>query len=220
VNSFVTIAYWDTQQPGQRPRLLGEIQGTPTLRLYKPKKKQRDPTSNKEKVVVDYQHGERTAKDMKRFLEAQMPSFVERIKFGDDDLRKVYRKSVDYDNLPVAMFFTSKTTTSPLLKYLSTEFRRRLLVVEILPVASNQQLRRQHEVDNESSSKLLIVDTKTNTTTPYGDTKFTKHKVTDFLKKHALKEPVYTKTTNTTSHQQQQQQQQHGNERQQPHDEF
>jgi hypothetical protein len=44
--------------------------------------------------------------------------------------------------------------------------------------------------------------------------------VTDFLKKHALKEPVYTKTTNTTSHQQQQQQQQHGNERQQPHDEF
>jgi hypothetical protein len=136
---------------------------------------------------------------------------VERIKFGDDDLRKVYRKSVDYDNLPVAMFFTSKTTTSPLLKYLSTEFRRRLLVVEIPPVANNQQLRQQHEVDNESSSKLLIVDTKTNTTTPYVDTKFTKHKVTDFLKKYALKEPVYTKTANTTSQ---------SNERHEQHDEF
>jgi hypothetical protein len=89
VSGQVTIAYWDTQQPGQRPRLLGEFSGTPTLRLFKPKKKQRKIGSNSEKVVVTYQHGERTAKDMRAFVEDQMPNYSQRITFGQKDMDKV-----------------------------------------------------------------------------------------------------------------------------------
>jgi len=36
---MVKIAYWDTEQNGPRPPMLGEFQGTPTIRLFKPKKK-------------------------------------------------------------------------------------------------------------------------------------------------------------------------------------
>ena len=59
---IVTIAYWDTEGGSRPPRLLGEYQGTPTIRLFKPKKKQRNPKTHSEKLVLDYQHGERNVR--------------------------------------------------------------------------------------------------------------------------------------------------------------
>lgn len=195
----VTIAYWDTQQSSQRPRLLGEIQGTPTLRLYKPKKKQRKPDSNAEKIVVDYRHGERTAKDMRTFLENEMPNYSERVTFGQKDLDKALDKADKY-GLPVALLFTSKAKTSPLVKFLSTEFRRRLLLVEIPPTTNNQPLLQQYGMENKDIlPALLVIPPKDDhiegggdeVTHQYDGDKFTRRKLQDFLSKHALKEPVY-----------------------------
>jgi protein disulfide-isomerase A6 len=198
VQGLVTIAYWDTQQqPSSRPppRLLGEIQGTPTLRLYKPKTKQRRPHSHAEKVVVDYRHGERTAKDMKTFLEEEMPNYSERITFGQQDLDKSMKKADKY-GLPVALLFTSKPKTSPLVKYLSTEFRRRFLLVEIPPTTNNQPLLKKYGLDNEDNLPALLVIPPSNdgdkvTTHKFDGDKFTRRKLQDFLSQHALKEPVY-----------------------------
>ena len=63
---IVTIAYWDTEGGSRPPRLLGEYQGTPTIRLFKPKKKQRNPKTHSEKLVLDYQHGERNVRNSTR----------------------------------------------------------------------------------------------------------------------------------------------------------
>jgi protein disulfide-isomerase A6 len=177
---------------------LGDIQGTPTLRLYKPKKKQRNPNSNAEKIVVDYRHGERTAKDMKAFLENEMPNYSERITFGQKDLDKALQKADKY-GLPVALLFTSKPKTSPLVKYLSTEFRRRLLLVEIPPTTNNQPLLKQYGMENKDTLPAMLVippqkdgDVEdTAATHRYDGDKFTRRKLQDFLSKYALKEPVY-----------------------------
>ena len=53
------------------------MKGTPTIRLYTPKKKQGN--SERKKIVTDYQF-ERKAVDMKKWLDQSMNSFVERIK--------------------------------------------------------------------------------------------------------------------------------------------
>ncbi|KAG7367851.1 thioredoxin [Nitzschia inconspicua] len=201
VQGQVTIAYWDTQQQQRPPRLLGDIQGTPTLRLYKPKKKQRKPDSNAEKVVVDYRHGERTAKDMKAFLENEMPNYSERITFGQKDLDKASQKADKY-GLPVALLFTSKPKTSPLVKFLSTEFRRRLLLVEIPPTTNNQPLLQKYGMEHKDTLPALLVIPPNNGGDEatqqqqkqhryYEGDKFTRRKLQDFLSKHALKEPVY-----------------------------
>lgn len=55
------IAYWDTEKSGQAPGELGEIRGTPTIKLLRPKRKAK---KNKQKEVVDY-NMERKADDSK-----------------------------------------------------------------------------------------------------------------------------------------------------------
>ncbi len=62
VKGFVKIAYWDTEKnSGPAPFVLGEIRGTPTIKLLRPKRKAK---TNKQKDVVDY-NMERKAADSK-----------------------------------------------------------------------------------------------------------------------------------------------------------
>lgn len=205
---MVTIAYWDTEGGARPPRLLGEYSGTPTIRLFKPKKKQRKKGSNAEKTVTDYKHGERNAKDLRKFLEYQMPNYVERVKFGRSDYDKVAAKANKY-GLPIALIFTSKGTTSTTVKWLSTEFRRKLLIVEIPPTAQNESLRAElvggggNEDTNTSVLPAMYVlpptvSSNNNADPDYGGIiakkydgdKFSRRKLEDFLNIHALPEPV------------------------------
>lgn len=192
---MVTIAYWDTEGGSRPPRLLGDYQGTPTIRLFKPKKKQRKPGSVAEKQVLDYQHGERNSKDLKKFLEYQLPNYVERIKFGKEDYHKAKTKADKY-GLPVALLFTTKASTSTTVKWLSTEFRRRVLILEIPPSDKNQGLREElvGGSKDETGAALYVIPgleaaTGENAVKFEGD-KFSKRKLQDFLAKHALKNPV------------------------------
>lgn len=74
------MAYWDTESSGPVPQILGQIQGTPTIKLVKPKRKGKN---NKQKNVLDYQF-ERKASDLKEFALQSMPNFVESPKDVDD----------------------------------------------------------------------------------------------------------------------------------------
>jgi len=169
--------------------LLGEVKGTPTIRLYKPKKKQ--GPSNKRKDVVDYNY-ERKAKDMKRFVDEQMPNFIERIN-GAKGLQS-FEEKAERNGLPGALIFTSKPSTVPMTKYLSTEFRRRMLIGEVYPTKPNKEIMEKYGVtdlpalivfphDAEKDAGPLVFD---------GDG-FTKNKLQSFLSKQALKEPVLPK---------------------------
>eukprot|EP00980_Cylindrotheca_fusiformis_P025239 scaffold13311_cov161-Cylindrotheca_fusiformis.AAC.5 len=57
VKGQVKVAYWDTKQRGRPPALLGKIEGTPTIRFFKPKKKQK---SNADKVCDGLQSREKS----------------------------------------------------------------------------------------------------------------------------------------------------------------
>lgn len=188
------MAYWDSEQPERPPRLLGEIKGTPTIRLFKPKPKQGN--SNSKKVVMDYNQ-ERKAKDMKRFVEYAMPNFTERVK-GEEGLKAFEEKAIR-NGLPRALLFTAKSDVKPMTKYLSAEFRRRLLLGQVESAEANQAVIDKYDIVDFPA--LVVVP-------PPGEDggkpeivryegKFTRAKLESFLSKHALKEAREVKKKDT-----------------------
>jgi hypothetical protein len=170
--------------------LLGEIKGTPTIRLFKPKKKQK-PGSNSEKTVMEYQF-ERKAKDMKKWMDQQMPNYVEKVALGQKDLDAFEEKAIR-NGLPRAMFFTSKAETMPLTKFLSTEFRRRLLIAEIKPTKKNKEILDKYGVTDLPA--LIVIPPSGEGEDPpepvrYDGDGFKKLKLVIFLSKYALEEIV------------------------------
>ena len=197
VKGTAKVAYWDTEGSGRPPRILGEIKGTPSIRLFKPKKKSPD---NRRKDVVDYNY-ERKAVDLKRFLDKEMPNFVEKVN-GKGDFRS-YEEKAERNGLPKAILFASKARTSSLTKYLSTEFRRRLLFAEVFPTKANKEIMERFGVKDlpalivfpHSTDAGEGVGTDSAAATPIrfeGDG-FTRNKLLSFLSKHALKEKFYPK---------------------------
>lgn len=161
--------------------------------MFKPKRKQGN--TDKQKVVLDYNQ-ERKAKDMKRFVDYQMPEFIENIN-GDKDLATFEDKAVR-NELPQVLLFTSKSGTSPLTKYLSTEFRRRILLAQIQPTKNNQSIIDKYAITDFPA--LLVISPRT-TNDEEGDAKiirydgssFTRIKLHMFLSTHALKDQVLAK---------------------------
>ena len=102
----VKVAYWDTETGVRPPAALGEIRGTPTMKVFVPRKKSR---KNK-KTSMDY-NGPRELKDMKAFAEHHMPNYVEAIN-GDAGHAKFLDKAEKH-GLPVALLFSKSKATSP-----------------------------------------------------------------------------------------------------------
>jgi len=189
VKGQVKVAYWDTEQAGRRPPLLGEISGTPTIRLYKPKKKQPKPDSHAEKVVVDFRQ-ERNVLSLVRFVEDQMPNYVERVVFPADDYDKKIKPKAEKYGLPQAILFSSKPKTTALLKYLSTAFRRRLLLVQVPPTTKTKKFMEEFDISTEALPALILVHPD-GTRTRYDGKDFSRRKLERFLDDHALEKPVY-----------------------------
>jgi len=187
VKGQIKVAYWDTEGGAQPPRLLGEIKGTPTIRLFKPKKKQGKPNSHASKDVLDY-NGERMAKDMRQFLEYSMPDFTTVVSFPSDH-QKAADKAANY-GLPRAVLFTSKPKVTALLKYLSTEFRRKLLLIVVTPTKKNAELYPEYGITPDQLPALIVVDPD-GKQIKYDGEDFSRRKLEQFLGEHALKEAVY-----------------------------
>lgn len=188
----VKIAYWDTEQRGSRPRILGEIKGTPTIRLFKPVTKQGN--SNKKKVVLDYNQ-ERKAKDMKKFVDYAMPDFIEHIK-GEKG-RFTFEEKALRNGLPQVLLFTSKSGTSPLTKFLSTEFRRRILLAQVEPSKTNAPVIEKYGI-TEFPAMIVIPPPASEggeaaEIIRYEGSSFSRAKLQIFLSTHALKKAVEVK---------------------------
>ena len=173
------IAAWDTER-GSPPAIIGQIQGTPTIKLFKPQGKK-----NK-KVVLDY-NGERNAKAMEKFAVSQMPTFVELIN-GASDFEKFEAKAEKY-SLPKVLLFSKSRTTKPLIKALSTAYRRRLLIAEIRNSANNKALLTKFNIDN--FPQVLAV--KEDGTSVKFEKQPTFNRLNNFLSDHALKKAVKKK---------------------------
>ena len=196
VKGMVTIAYWDTEGGSRPPRLLGEYQGTPTIRLFSPKRKPRKQGSVSEKNILDYQHGERTSTDMRKFLEYQLPNYAERVRFGKDDYDRFANKAERF-GLPLVVVFTTKAKTSSTIKWLSAEYRRKILLVEVPPSDKNAGLEKEifgelgnRDDDGVAAAATLYVLAPDKKVVRYEGDSFARRKLQDFLKTHALEEPA------------------------------
>jgi len=119
----VKIGYVDTEG-GPTPRAVGQIQGTPTIKAFVPKR----ASARNEKVVEEYSQG-REVKDLLRFATSKMPNYVESV--GDTERAAFDAKAVEW-GLPRILVFSDKAgATSSSLKALSAEFRRRVLIAEL-----------------------------------------------------------------------------------------
>ena len=150
---------------------------------------------------MDYQN-ERKAIDMKKFLEYQMPDYSDKIKNGMVDLETFHDKGKRNKNIPRAIVFTSKSTTSPVTKYLSTQFRRRLLLGEVkVVVGGDKKSPNQEILDHYGITKLpalvVVVTTESGGNEEeekviiYDGDSYSRQKLERFLSDYAWKEPYF-----------------------------
>jgi hypothetical protein len=198
VKGYVKIAYWDTEKSGSAPGILGEIKGTPTIKLLKPKRKAK---TNKQKDVVDY-NMERKVDAMSTFALDLMPSFVERIN-GPEEFEKFKIKAEKY-GLPMFLFFSSDRRIGNEMKYFSTEYRRRVLIAQIAYTKKeNKSIFLEYGVRGQA---LLVVPPSTTANTEDDvsegshnkqliayDGKWNLHRLQTFFTEHALKSEVKAK---------------------------
>jgi protein disulfide-isomerase A6 len=179
------IAYWDTEQGANPPRLIGQIKGTPTIKMFYPRPKQN--INNKKKIILDYNQA-REMEPMKQYVESKIPNFVEKI--VDTKQHDKFVDKATKNGLPQVLVFSKSARTTPLLKYASTEYRRRLLIGEVKQTKKNQELYKKYNI---KAAPAMLVVKPDGTTAQYTKGKFSFHKVINWLGKHALKEAVLPK---------------------------
>ena len=183
LKGIVKVAYWDTEQGARPPRLIGQVRGTPTIKLFKPRGRGK-PTK---KTTVDYQY-ERKEPDMRKFALGHMPSFVEPLRDGKG-IAAFEQKARDY-GLPRVMVFSkgSKEKFTALVKYASSEYRARLLIGEVRATKKMKDVIKEHGITDFPSAVVLPADG--GAAVAYDKGKFSFHKFNSWLSKHALDKPV------------------------------
>lgn len=188
----VKVAYWDTGA-GPTPRMVGQIKGTPTIKYIRPKKKNKK-TSNAKKDISDF-NGAREFKALAEYAEYMLPSFVTRIN-GEKELSKFVEKA-DMYALPKVLIFSKSGSTLPLVKTLSAEFRRRVLIGEVRLSKPNQSLVKkfgavESRVGGKEKHIMVVLPGDGDAGEPVVfDKKFTWRHTVKFLQKHALKKPYF-----------------------------
>ena len=177
------MAYWDTETGQQPPAALGQIQGTPTIKLFFPQKKSRKNA----KKSVDY-NGPRELKPMVKFAVEYMPNFVEKVE-GVSGHAKFAAKA-ESNGLPKVLLFSKSKGTKPLIKALSSVFRRRLLIGEVRSTKPNKELIGRFGVS--SYPTLMLIGEEGSDPTVF-EKKPTFNRLKNFLDSHALKKPVSKK---------------------------
>lgn len=177
------MAYWDTEQGARPPRLIGQVKGTPTIKLFKPKGRGK-PTK---KLTMDY-NGAREMKPMRDFALGHMPSFVERV----TDAKKLAAfdaKAAEY-GLPRVLVFSkaAKEFQTALVKWASTEYRARLLIGEVRATKKMKALISKHGV--KKFPHMVVLPDGGGDPVVYDKGRFSFNKVNGFLSKHALGSPV------------------------------
>ena len=131
------MAYVDTEL-GPTPKQIGQIQGTPTIKDFVPKR------GNKmnEKAAIDYDQA-REVDAFIRFATDRMPNYVKKID-GDEAMKK-FDSNAKYWGLPRLLVFSDKTSTNSTLKALSAEYRRRIVIGELKPKSDRDTATRKYD---------------------------------------------------------------------------
>lgn len=189
---MVKAAFWDTEQGAQVPSFLGAVQGTPTIRFFKPDSKSK---SNK-KVPIDY-NGERKAKALISFAKQHEPNHIVSVKSlaaFDDFVQKA-----DRNGLPKAVVFSKSASTSSMLKAMTVEYRRRLLIAEVKVSGATKVLEQRFGVSTVPALLVLGGADGTSVVATFEQgKKITLNRLMFFFDKHALKRPIQPQKQNSS----------------------
>jgi len=183
----VRVAYVDTEG-GPVPSAIGQIQGTPTIRAFIPKRS----SARNEKQMLSYDSA-REVGDLVRFATANMPNYVERVA-SEAEANAVAAKASRW-GLPRVLVFSNKgpgASTSNLLKALSSEFRRRVLIVEVRKHPRTDAIATEHGVDT-LPTLLCLNPTSSTPTNRFQGKDPTPGRLSTFVGKCALGKPVLSK---------------------------
>jgi len=191
----VKIAYVDTEA-GPTPPAIGQISGTPTIKAFVPRR----DSANNAKSVVDYDQA-REVGDLMRFAVGRMPNFVEALA-DENALLAFARKSAEWQ-LPRVLVFSDKSGgTSSILKALSAEFRRRVLIAE-LKKAKHASAVKAYQISSFPSLVCLSPAREDGGDVAAGESEVVRerfekkepsfHRLNGFIGRCALKKPVLKK---------------------------
>jgi len=170
--------------PILRPSLVKFKELQPSNTFIHPKKTKRGNT--KKKVVQDYQ-GARETKPMISYATSKMPNFVEKID-GEKALKKFLTKADEY-GLPQILVFSKSAGTASMVKAVSTEFRRRILIGEVKGTKSNENILKKYNI--KELPKIIAL--KENSSVVEFNKKPSYNSLNFFVGKHALTKPVMGK---------------------------
>mmetsp|Transcript_52552 Transcript_52552/g.87193 ORF Transcript_52552/g.87193 Transcript_52552/m.87193 type:complete len:206 (+) Transcript_52552:219-836(+) len=185
LKNVVKIAYVDTEG-GPTPAAIGQIKGTPTIKAFVPKRS----SARNEKSMVDYEQA-REVSDFVRFATSQMPNYVERLD-SSAALAKYTAKAAEW-GLPRVLVVSDKagSSTSSILKALSAEYRRRVLIGDFR-VKVNPALAKQHGVTSYPTLLCLPAGAE-EATHRFEGKEPTYRRLDSFMSKCALRKPVLKK---------------------------
>ena len=189
LKNTVRIAYVDTEA-GPTPRQVGQIQGTPTIKAFVPKR----ASARNEKTVVEYDQA-REVSDLMRFATSRMPNYVESLA-GATELGTFAAKAREW-GLPRVLVFSDKLgQTASTLKALSAEYRRRVLIGELRAQKHADAVRR-FEVRSFPTLICLPAGGNDVPTLRFENKEPTFRRLDTFVSKCALREPVLKKPAAT-----------------------
>jgi hypothetical protein len=170
------------------------------LKLILPELEQTKRGTNSKKIAVDYK-GNRTTKALKSFLARRMPDFSQRVTLGETEMAVVRAHAEQY-SLPVAMWFTHNSETSTFSKFLSTEFRGRLVMVEIESIENNTGVLEEYGFSNSTEfPELLIMPANSvwskESTIRYEEDKFTIAQLKNFVSQYVVQDAASNTVTET-----------------------
>lgn len=139
---------------------------------------------------------------MESYLFKHMPDYSARISLGETHMA-VARAHAEQFSLPVALWFTHDNTTSAFIKFLSTEFRRRLLILEIESTENNQGVLEQYGFSNSTELPELLVIPANNSgwskesAIRYEEDTFTATQLKNFVSQYVVQDPASSTVTET-----------------------
>ena len=178
-------------EAGPTPRQVGQIQGTPTIKAFVPKR----ASARNEKTVVEYDQA-REVGDLMRFATSRMPNYVESV--GAAELDGFGAKAREW-GLPRVLVFSDKVgQTSSTLKALSAEYRRRVLIGELRAQKHADAVRR-FAVRSFPTLLCLPADGADEPTHRFENKEPSFRRLDTFVSKCALRKPVLKKPTATAA---------------------
>jgi len=182
----VKVAYVDTEA-GPTPNAIGQIQGTPTIKAFIPKRS----SAKNEKIVVDYDQS-REVDSLMRYATSKMPSFVE-VLDTPDVLRRFEAKATEW-GLPRVLVLSNKAggQSASTLKALSAEYRRRVLIGEVRS-SKLPEVAKRHGVTSYPTLLCFASGGAAAPTSRFEGKEPTYRRLDGFVGKCALRKPVLKK---------------------------